>query len=264
MRKLYIFGDSFAGPVVKYSWFKLVAEKLDMELICHGLGGASLFLAFKRLLDVKDQINDNDIVIFIEPSAERLYTGNNLTLDVREVTEKVRFPVAGQGHIDQLLNRDGLARLPNKHVLSYVQAYGEYYRYLYDEEYMVYMYWKIIEDLDKIKQSSKFQLFFSCDLFAVERNPTSFSPLMMLSRRQRKNLNEVNEEKARDFFHWAEDRKMMFNHFNEHNSKKIADIVANKLSGARRRVRLIDIDPIPVDELKNYFLIRSEAKKPLA
>jgi hypothetical protein len=75
MSKLWVFGDSFSTPFDRYpqycefkgytpkSYYEIVAEKYNMDIECHALGGADNRSIVDSLVPHLENIKSNDIII---------------------------------------------------------------------------------------------------------------------------------------------------------------------------------------------------------
>ena len=75
MNKLWVFGDSFSIPFNKYPWYcefkgytpmtyyEIVANRYDMDVECHGIGGADNRSILDSIIPYLEQIKKNDLII---------------------------------------------------------------------------------------------------------------------------------------------------------------------------------------------------------
>ena len=188
MKNLIVLGDSFSANA--QGWPSIMAEQLNLHLICYGEGGQSWWAAkhFLNSLSSND-ITNSEIIIFAHTNTDRIPTSN----------KKI-------GLIDH-------SRLNTKNEIE--SAVGLYFKYIHDYEFLHWAHKKWFEEISTSWSHVKIVNLHSFPWTWNDR--VALSGVNVWPSLASISLNEIN---AKEFSLIHDNR---FNHMNTHNNQELAN-----------------------------------------
>ena len=203
MKNVIVLGDSFSSSAK--GWPSMVAEQLNLNLICYREGGQSWWAAKQFLNTINDaDIKNCEVVIFTHTNTDRIPT-NNKTIG------KINY---------SQLNKDNELEL----------AIGLHFKYIHDHEFLHWAHKKWFEEIASSWTHAK--------IVNLHSFPWTWDDRLLLDgvnvwpSLASVSLNEVN---AKEFSLMHDHR---FNHLNTYNNQELAnqivDIVNNYVPGDKQ------------------------------
>ena len=170
MKKMWIFGDSFASDATNKSWTNLISK--DLEVLNLSKNGISEYRIYRMYRDVREQIQPDDIIIFCHTNPNRVYIPNSTDYPTRNKNSHPECDlVLGD------VNRHGIVW----RFISYI-----FMKYFYDENYYKDLFDLMIADMNRI----------NCKVIHVSGFESTF-PIISFNDifiNYRGNINHLNEE----------------------------------------------------------------------
>ena len=195
MKNLIVVGDSYCS--YSEGWPRMLANKLNLNLVCHGAGGQPWWDARNFITKLEPTvINDAEFIVFAHTNAERLPTTN----------KKI-------GIIDH-------SKDPSTEIETAIHLY---YKYIHEQEFISWAQQQWFIEISRLWGHKKL-CHLHCFPWSVEYS-NLLTGLNVTTNLTALSLNEVG---ATHFRLFADNRG---NHFNPHNNQQlglqIADLLKN-------------------------------------
>lgn len=220
MENIIIVGDSFCSSAEH--WPRRLANKINLNLICHGIGGQSWWNVRKFLFNLDNTILETAAaIVFVHTNSGRLPTSN-------ETIGQINHNNLSDDEIGQSV------RL--------------YYKYIHDPEFLTWAQQQWFREISmrwgskKLIHLHSFPWSLPCaDLLKGTNVTTNLTAI---------SLNEISAKKVELF------NDPRPNHFNEHNNNELANQLAELLLDYHEGNVELDIDRF--DQPINIWLSRSD------
>lgn len=205
LSNIIIVGDSFCAS--SNGWPGQLAKQLNLNLICHGVGGQPWWNARNFIMNISnDVINNTDIIVFAHTNADRLPTLN----------EQI-------GLVDH--------SNPGNDELS--QAIKLHYKYIHDQEFLMWAHKQWFQEIS-LKFSNKKLVHLHCFPWSLPYT-NLLAGMVVVPNLMAMSLNELGIEK----FHLVDDCRS--NHFNDHNNQELARQLAELIKNYKQEIVSLDI-----------------------
>jgi len=230
MKKIAFVGDSFCAQSVRLgtnhpcegnSYLDIVADELDADIICTGLGGSALYYAYKQ---IKTVIEKSDYIVICVTNPNRLYN-KNIQVDFND------------GMSTTFLNWNDDINEGDE----YKKAITLYYKMLYDEEYNLDVQAGFIQLIDNILFDYKQRCIWlpcfenSVNNYIPKSGPIARIPLIAISK------SEFSCEEDWISFLSADARDPdRNNHMSSENNKNLAYFIRDMFEQENKNIDIED------------------------
>lgn len=140
--KIWIFGDSFAVGNSELSWTNLLPQKYIIKN--YASSGSSEHRIWKNYQSVKQEISNNDVIIFVHTSPYRIFLKDSVNLSSRHLSS--------HRYCDLIMND-----IFTKNESPFVELLEA----VWDDEYFLDIFELLVDDLLRIPNSKHYTFFES-------------------------------------------------------------------------------------------------------